>query len=435
MTNKKLAFLQTAMELLLMSTTYIALMAGVLCGILGKPDTMLWKSVWILIPVLITYFLRRKVKNYFLFIAGHIVLAIGAVVIAGNEYDATFYLAAVAAVCVHSIRLQARLTDKSLYMSNPTNVAGATSSETADVMSALAASERMSPYYAIVMVACYILGGYKGSTGMQNVEVILFVAFVILQVLYNQLQKVNKVIYTNRDKSEFPAKQMVRINAITAVLIVSLMLIAMLLFYYGPYGNIFTIVGTGLMAVFRLLLRIILAIWGSGPNKASTPVEEETTTVMEETEFETEEGYEPSHVMEALAETIGIVLILATLGAVIYMIIGYAKRASSAKHEGLDEVEFIKESNRKETVNEQTEIREKHKGGSQNSQYRKLYKKKVFAGNHKKKPDGTLPPESLTKQTITEQEETAKRITQAYEKARYSRENVDKEEIEFLKKM
>ncbi|MDO5403229.1 MAG: hypothetical protein Q4F11_07300 [Eubacteriales bacterium] len=435
MTTKKLTILQTIMDILIMSVTYIALMAGIYRGVLGKPDRIMWHSIFILVPVFLTYIMRIYVRNYFLFMAGHFAIMLAAIFVGHEDLDSTFYFAAAAAVCVHSIRLNMRLVDKNLYMRNPAGAAGDTAEEKMNVLEALAASERMSPYYAVVMIGFYIFGGYKGSVLLQNVEVVLFIVFVILQVLYNQLQSINKVFYTNKDKSEFPARQVVRINVIIAFIIIVLMLAGMLLFYYGPYGNAFTIAGSALFAVFRLILKIILTIWGMGPESGTSVLEEETTIEETTSELETQEEYVASSVMEALAETIGMVLMLILAISVIYMIVQYAKKVSSSKNEGLDQMEFIKEENRKEYFRNDSVKQSGKKGSSQNTAYRKIYKKRVIMGNNKKKPDKTLPPEILTKKTITQQEEQARRVTEGYEKARYSKENVSKEEIEYLKNL
>lgn len=435
MTTNKLIRIQTVVELLLMSVTYLALGAGIYRGVLGKPDEIIWHSAVILIPVLIAYFLRRKLRHFFVFVAIHVAMMFAAIIVGQNDLDSTFYFIAVLAVCVHSISLKMHFIDKSLYKSNPTSAISDKSYERAQMMASLTATERMSPYYAIVMVVFYVFGGYRGSVLLQNVEVCLFVLFVILQVAYNQLQNINKVFHTNQDKSEFPANQIFRINLIITSLIVLLMVIGMLLFYYGPYGNIFTIAGSALYAVFRLLLKIILTIWGSGPEQATPPVEEETTTQVESiTDEWVTEAYEASAFMQALFETIGIVLLAALIGIVVYMAVRYAKKAVSAGNEGLDEIEFLNEETRKETFKEKVKT-EKHKEYSSNAAYRKLYKKRVIQGNQKKKPDETLPPQILTKNTITSQDEYAKKVTDDYEKARYSKESVSKEEIDYLKNL
>lgn len=435
MTTKRLSILQTVMEILIMSVTYIAMMAGIYSGVLGKPDRILWHSIGILVPVLLTYAFRRYVRNYFLFMAGHFAIMFGAILLGYDDLSSTFYFIAAAVVCVHSIKLKMRLVDKSLYMRNPTNISAGNSDEGMQVMAALAASERMSPYYALVMVGFYIFGGYKGLVKLQNVEVVLFVVFVIMQVLYNQLQSVNRVFYINKDKSEFPARQMIRINVIIAFIIVGLMLAGMVLFYYGPYGNIFTIAGSVLFAVVRLILKMILAIWGMGPEQSSTPVEEETTTEKITEELETTKEYVSSGVMEALAETIGLVLLAILAIAFIYMIIQYAKKVSASKNEGLDEMEFIKEENRSEYYRDDSAKKQRTKEDGQNMLYRNLYKKRVIKGSKKKILDETLPPQVLTKENITQQEDEARKVTESYEKARYSKENVSKEDIEYLKKL
>lgn len=434
MTNKKLLRLQHLLEMLLMSVTYIALMAGVYGGLLEKPKNQLWYSFFVLIPVFLAYILRKKVRNYFLFIAGNVIMAVAAYMIGNNDYESTMYCVVTLAICIHSIYLNAQFANKSRYLSNPADLAGADSIEEESIVEALSATERMSPFYALINVVAYMIAGNKGNGLLQGWEVILFIAFVVLQILYNQLQKINQVFFTNKDKSGFPAAQMIRINSLIAIILVFCMILGMAVFYYGPYGNVFTIIGGVIMAVVQLFLKIFITVLGSLTLPVSDSMEEQTQTETESTlPVLDAEVYQESHIMEALAEVFGFMLLFASIVAVVYLILRYAKRIGSARKEGFDEVEFIKTDKRDKFVRADHMKTEQEKTDKQSLKYRMLYKKKVLSGNQNKHPDATKMPSELTKENITSKDDAAEKITNTYEKARYSKEEVNQEDMNFLK--
>ena len=72
-----------------------------------------------------------------------------------------------------------------------------------------------------------------------GIQLFLFIAFVICQFFYNQLNELYKIFSINEGKSEFPARRILRINVIMMIVFASFMVIGMLIFYSGKYGNIF----------------------------------------------------------------------------------------------------------------------------------------------------------------------------------------------------
>ena len=62
-----------------------------------------------------------------------------------------------------------------------------------DKKAALQAGERMSPLYCLVMVAGSLYGGSAGNRLLVNYETVLFVLFVLLAFLANQLKELNSL--------------------------------------------------------------------------------------------------------------------------------------------------------------------------------------------------------------------------------------------------
>lgn len=68
-------------------------------------------------------------------------------------------------------------------------------------------TERMSVVYCIVMIVGSTLGGQNGSTKLVSFESLMFVLFIILFLIGNQLKGVNDLFISNTGKSEFPARR------------------------------------------------------------------------------------------------------------------------------------------------------------------------------------------------------------------------------------
>ena len=149
----------------------------------------------------------------------------------------------------------------------------------------------------------------------------MFIAFVICQFFYNQLNELYKIFSINEGKSEFPARRILRINVIMMIVFASFMVIGMLIFYSGKYGNIFQTISAGLMAVLKAILWALLKLLGRGPD-SSTIYEEETTTT--QAEFGTNEDlFVPQNnaLANALMEVVAITAIIGVFIWIIYAIV------------------------------------------------------------------------------------------------------------------
>ena len=166
-------------------------------------------------------------------------------------------------------------------------------------------------------------------------------------------------------------------------------------------------------------------------NEMDTQTEETTEGLISP-----EDVYQPSHVAEAVAEAVGVVLIAACVIALVWFVVRYVKQINKTKKLGTDTVEYIrpKKSSIK-TENNVYVTQEIISEQKNNKAARKYYKKRVKKGFGRKKPEKTYTPQQLTKYGITADDDNAKRITDAYEKARYSNQTVTDEELNILKKL
>jgi len=215
------------------------------------------------------------------------------------------------------------------------------------------------------------------------------------------------------------------------------MIMGMILFYNGKYGNVFSIIGSGLFALVSVVVKLFLMLIRDDGEEITMP--QGTNNSQEDDGGYLSGSVEESSdnpLMNALFEAFAVVVILSVVIAIIVAVLRYAKRFRNAREEDIDEVEFIgKDAKEERLKRRQQKMHEKDL--PVNAQYRKLFKKKVLAhrseDGKKKAPKDGLQPEDITRQCITNDEESAKRITVAYEKARYSNEIIERDELDFLK--
>lgn len=428
------------LEILILCIVYMSMATGVYTGLAGNNPATSYYCLIVLIPVLVTYFSRKYIKNYPLFMILNIVFVFIAAKLSTTDIEFAGYVLVAVAIAAHSIRLKNLYVQKKEYERVTETGYDVSGKSRDDMQLAIGANEKLHAAYGIFMIAFYIIGSYKHNYTLMGIQLFLFIAFVICQFFYNQLSELYKIFLVNEGKSEFPARRIIRINIIMMLVFAFFMIIGMLVFYSGKYGNIFQTISAGLMAVLKAILWVLLKLIGRGP-ESSGVYEEETTTASEISTNDDLNVVQNNVAANALMEVVALVAIIGVLIAIIYAIIKYAKRFEKSLNDDVDEVEYLNKDAEKEQYGIKS-VKKKESKDRNNIQYRKLYKKyarsKKYMTKNKlsgAKPDIAMMPDEITKKLITDDEEKSSIITKNYEKARYSDKEVTKEDIEFLKKL
>ena len=288
------------------------------------------------------------------------------------------------------------------------------------------------------MVAGSLYGGSAGNRLLVNYETVLFVLFVLLAFLANQLKELNSLFISNAGKSEFPAERITGINMIMVMVVSGLMILGMILFYSGDYGNIFTLIGSGFVAVVRIVLKLFLRLIRE-KEEVSTMPEDSVNPVTDDdvVNGDNDLAFTDNPVMSALFTAFAIVLVIALVVFIVYMIIRYAKNFKKSQDNNGDEIEFIGNDRRTEARIKRRQRAEEAKNMPVNMQYRKAFRKAAIKSSKAvRDSDGksleNMQPQDITINRITDDADAADRITASYEKARYSDKNISKEELEFM---
>ena len=436
--NKTIHNIRTIVELLSQCVVFMAFSATLILGVVKKPGSYIGYAILIVVPVIVTYYARKYIKSLFLFIVIHAVFLAVSIILGNTQAESTAYFVSVLAVCIRSVSIRMANVRKTEYMNE-----SRFSTQTEDVSdeekkAVMQTTEHMSVLYGIVMVVGSTIGGQNKSAQLVSFEAAMFIAFVILFLVGNQLKGLNDLFISNTGKSEFPAHRITGINVIVIIAVSGLMLIGMMLFYRGESGNIFTVIGAVLSFLFKPLLKLLLIIMHE--KDESLPQEETTAASTNDDDGYADMGamrFDDNPVMQSVFMAFTIVVIVVLAAVVVYLVIKYARKFKESRDENGDKVEFIGESRQEKKIKRQKS--KTHNSDIQiNEQYRRAFKKAAAPDKNKKNTSDLftklnyMQPADITVNRITDDDAAADRITKGYEKARYSDKNISKEELEFM---
>lgn len=433
-TNKTLTYSLRIMEIVLQSLVFVSFAVMIMLAGIGLPDRDLWKCFLMIIPVIATYLIRRFIRKFQLNIFLYIVIVASSLLFGTNDSEYFFYALILLVIVSYSFRQKMLMLQKADISSMPlSDIMGTMEMDNADERNRiLYANEQISYYFGVSMVVGYLIGGIVNRPVIQNTEVVLFVVFVLLQVVYNNLKSLNTVFLQNAGKSEFPSDQIKRVNTFIIITLVILMFIGMMVFYHGEYGNIFGVIGAGFLAVLKVIIRVILKIWGSGKGQQGT-MEEETTAAMDDDLSGVADSVGTSPLMQAIGIVFTIIVFVIVLFAIGYLIVQFIRNFNKVRQDNKDIIEYVK-PNKTKSDRQVKRKDDNIKTLNNNLKFRKHYKKRVIKGYGSNRPEKTVMPHELTMKAITKEPTEAEKITQLYEKARYSNESLTNEEVDLIKK-
>ena len=443
-TNKYFNMAQIFFEIFLQYICFLGLFLAGIIGIAGKNNDSIKLCLTCIIPVVITYLTRKFIKSYAGFMAINIILPFLYLGFAKNDLEIVMFLICGFAISIKSITVKTAMNrvTESAKDSPVSKSFMETAANNKDYYDTFKINEKMHIAWVIVMIVGYYLGEKNNNALLLYSELVLFVLFILGSVIYNQIRQLNKAFSINMGKSNFPIKRIININLYMTVVVIILMLGFMLLFYNGKYGNFFTIIGGFLFGFFKWIIKGLLFLWGLGPDETSDvgPSKEAVSEDAITTVLDTSNNN--AAILNSLFEVVALSLVIALVIFVIYMIFKYAKGFRKSKMDEIDEVEFADSTDSYEHGSFTFKKKESNVKLTNNKAYRKAYKHKVKTKNKKNIESNKnfsdvsyMLPNELSSKLIVSDKEKAMNITKSYEKARYSKEEVTKEEIKYLKSL
>lgn len=401
-------------------------------GLFKMDNTAILYGLWVPAVAIVAFAARKWIQKIQLFILSNILIFVIAYIFSMNDEMILSNMIIALVISLYSIKLKnhkiSLITDQDMPIRD-----GYTASQAKEkALKSMLISEAVPIYAVAVMIIGYVVGSIQHIEVLMMAEAFLSILFVLLALIHNNANYMYQIFQLNKDKADFPAGQLKYVNKYVNIISIVLIMISMLAFYNGQYGNMFSLVQSGAYQIARFLVGAFLFLLGLGGSdgEIKEPIEEkkDSQDFFDGTKLE----YTDSPIMEAIAETLGFLLILAIFAGIIYILVHYIKNFNRTKKQGFDVVEFIKPKEEKERIKEVSE-KNSYKESKSVKSVRKIYKMAVLKGTKGNVPNLSSLPSKLTKDNITEDEIKAETITQIYEKARYSEEKITEEEINLIK--
>lgn len=426
-TIKKSDSVLSIMELILQCVLFESFILMEYMGVFLINDSRVYMCLWVIPAVIFAYYTRRKIKKFNLFMLCNIAIFAVSVVMSGNDSELFANMLCAILICAYSI-WQKNNTVQRYSTENLIVQDGKTIDDAKKALAKMYAGEDIHVVFIAAPAFGYLVGYWRNVLPLMYIELTLCILFVVLKIIYNNMSHLNNVLSLNSKKNDFPAKQMKQVNTFITAASAILILFGMLMFYNGRYGGLFGVIGSSVTGVVRILVKGFLWLLGkSGPESSNTPQMDDETQEDIEDAMQRELEYPDSPIMQALFEGMVFAIIIAMIIAIIYMIRTYVKTFNKTKKLGSDYIEYISPDD--ENVRADKDVSKvKTKEPREVRSVRKLYKKHILKGTGGKTPDETVLPSVLTTENITADSELSEKITAVYEKARYSREQITKEE-------
>lgn len=258
------------------------------------------------------------------------------------------------------------------------------------------------------------------------------IVFIIVQIIYHNLENMNHFMVMNREVSDFPAKQFVSVNMFIMTIVLTLCA-GIMVISNNKYIYKMLDVLSGLL--FRMA-RFFFGMLARGdvseiPEAEEIPADRGLMEELNDLLSDWDTGL-LEDILNGLAVIIMvIVLVGAVIGTAAALVRTLRRVKGAAGLEG-DIKEFVEPEGVEIRRLRRKKSGEAAGGDPKNIKARKLYK--AMAGKNAlrqgKEISGNMMPEEISRKYIPAE---ADAVTEIYEKARYSRAEVSKEELELLK--
>lgn len=406
MSKKTIVRIRMTLEIITQCLLFFSILFGVYFGIFKAPLSDTIKLLYIIPVTIAAYFARRYIKSSEAFILVHILFVVGAFFIGTGEREKFIITGIIVALCIVSMVFRSHKDEKG--------------------------HEKIPAAYIFVFLIEYY-SGYASQNGVvMEFTIWCAVLYVILYLLYINFTRLEDLFFINSGKANFPEKRITSTNVIIMCFSTFAVLIGMLLFYSGPFGNIFVILKNAFLKFLSWILKFFLKDTGE-----EIESEFEYTLPTEESESETESNAKPVEMpfkdfLNALLVIIGIVLVAVIVVLIVIAIKKALTNVVNMRSTDADEIENIDEDIDERAESPKKKRRDEINDTDLNLKTRKIYKKHVkSAQNTKGAPHNSDVPSDITQ--LFADGEDADMVTDIYEKARYSNETVTKDEVEIVK--
>ncbi len=411
--NRQVMFV---LECLLQFLVFFTLMVIVCFEPLGFAIADMWRCFMVMVPVVAAHVIRNNVQGNGKFYFFHILLLAMAVIFARDENEGFFYFIVVAVLVGYSSFVRFRATSQ--------------------------LKECPPLYFLVVMLAAYASGKGYGTPIVSEVSVAVSALYVPCYLVYQNVARLDRVFEENRDTANFPRRQLSLVNQYIMVLAVAGILVAMGIGLFVGGGS-FGFIAVPLKALARGIAYLIIGfIVLLGKFQKNGDYSDTDMSGGDEGEefggmgLAMPDGDLQKWINAAII--VAAILIIAVLVVLLIRALNNVMKSRMCMAVNGDKAEFIRDGDRVEALRPGRAGRPRGMSGraSANQRFRRLYRSMILKNVRKnglKSPDPSMVPSELTRSYLKGDDGRLEAITQYYQKARYSREEVDEAAIQALK--
>ena len=185
MSNKKLSMACNILEALIQCLVVLSFTITVIIGTLGLGINKLPGCFIVIIPVVLTYILRKVIRKFQIFTFINIIILLSSFLLGADYTERFSYVLIYFVIFVYSMRAKykaIKYKEVSMQVGESATVQGRDISGRLEEH--LFAGEKVPIAFAAVMVLGYFAGYSRGSTIVLNSQVIICVLFILCQILY-----------------------------------------------------------------------------------------------------------------------------------------------------------------------------------------------------------------------------------------------------------
>ncbi len=284
---------------------------------------------------------------------------------------------------------------------------------------------------AAIFIVLYIAGLVIPNQLLSTVNYYLAFAYAICLLIFTNFRNLDRYLDFNHDVQNIPTHQISRTNSWTLALITGLTVVAMIVLPLLGIDSLIKLIGKGLLRVLQ---------WIFGGSKTRPPSELPPEEIPQEQDFSGLDGFEGSGptwlttLMNIAAIVLFVLIGIAAVAALVMGIIHLVRKYYKPLRENADEQEFILPEDSKETVARKVQRTVPlWRDLSPNGTVRRIYRRAV---EKKRQPvdSKALTPAEIEDLVGLSEAEHRSVLHELYEKARYSENGCDRDDIRRLRK-
>lgn len=405
MKNRIIVYLIRSMEMLMQVMVFTLALLLLVMGFFGRSQTEPYRCFLAMgVPCVALYFTRLTARNNIIVIAVHGASLVFMLLFGRDGVEKLAYSIIGIVVIIFSVVLS--INGRTRF------------------------GEKMPIGMIGVFILAAVVGKYAKLPVLEQWAMVCGIVFIAVQIIYCNLNNLNDFMLVNHEVMNFPAKQMVSVNAFIMTVLLVICAGGMVLSNSSYIFKMLKGIGSLLTAGIRFLVQAFVREDENVLETGDTREPEDQENILGGLEIPEDGPW--TDILNGIALVVGVIVIVALVICIAIAFVRLLRSMQGAAGREGDIKEFIKPEGVRAVRLKGREVHKEDPKEPNNIRVRKLYKSTVKKNAAKKGASlrGNMTPAELSGAYIPMRQEE---VTEIYEKARYSDLEIAKEELELMK--